>query len=87
MRMCDCRAANPGSSDRRPGLGRILVIKRYELALGDNGRSGEQFDIWQRMHYNPQYLPKMLDRIQKTAPKGADLTSCDIDMDVCPGTR
>jgi hypothetical protein len=28
-----------------------------------------------RLHYNTQYLPKILDRIQKTAPKEADLTS------------
>jgi enterochelin esterase-like enzyme len=28
-----------------------------------------------RLHYNTQYLPKILYRIQKTAPKGADLTS------------
>jgi hypothetical protein len=28
-----------------------------------------------RLHYNTQYLPKILDRIQKTAPQGADLTS------------
>jgi hypothetical protein len=28
-----------------------------------------------RLHYNTQYLPKILDRIQKSAPKGADLTS------------
>ena len=28
-----------------------------------------------RLHYNTMYLPKILDRIQKTAPKGADLTS------------
>ena len=28
-----------------------------------------------RLHYNTLYLPKILDRIQKTAPKGADLTS------------
>jgi hypothetical protein len=28
-----------------------------------------------RLHYNTQYVPKILDRIQKTAPKGADLTS------------
>jgi hypothetical protein len=28
-----------------------------------------------RLHYNTQYLPEILDRIQKTAPKGADLTS------------
>jgi hypothetical protein len=28
-----------------------------------------------RLHYNTLYLPKILDQIQKTAPKGADLTS------------
>jgi hypothetical protein len=28
-----------------------------------------------RLHYNTQYLPKILDRIAKTAPAGADLTS------------
>src|SRR5271163_4692598 len=28
-----------------------------------------------RLHYNTQYLPKILERIQKTAPAGADLTS------------
>ncbi len=28
-----------------------------------------------RLHYNTQYLPKILDRIQSSAPKGADLTS------------
>jgi hypothetical protein len=28
-----------------------------------------------RLHYDVQYLPKILDRIEKTAPKGADLTS------------
>jgi hypothetical protein len=28
-----------------------------------------------RLHYNTMYLPKILDRIQKTAPQGADLTS------------
>jgi hypothetical protein len=28
-----------------------------------------------RLHYNTMYLPKMLERMQKTAPKGADLTS------------
>jgi hypothetical protein len=28
-----------------------------------------------RLHYNTLYLPKILDRIQKSAPKGADLTS------------
>lgn len=28
-----------------------------------------------RLHYDTQYLPKILDRIQMSAPKGADLTS------------
>jgi hypothetical protein len=28
-----------------------------------------------RLHYNTMYLPKILDRIQKTAPPGADLSS------------
>ena len=28
-----------------------------------------------RLHYNTLYLPKILERIQKTAPPGADLTS------------
>ena len=28
-----------------------------------------------RLHYNTMYLPMILDRIQKTAPAGADLTS------------
>jgi len=28
-----------------------------------------------RLHYNTMYLPKIMDRIEKTAPPGADLTS------------
>jgi len=28
-----------------------------------------------RLHYNTQYLPKILERMEKTAPPGADLTS------------
>lgn len=28
-----------------------------------------------RLHYNTQYLPKILDRIQRRVPAGADLTS------------
>ncbi len=32
-------------------------------------------NAYSRLHYNTQYLPKILDRIQKTAPPGADLTS------------
>lgn len=32
-------------------------------------------NAYSRLHYNTQYLPKILDRMQKTAPPGADLTS------------
>src|SRR5579871_2118533 len=32
-------------------------------------------NAYSRLHYNTQYLPKILDRIEKTAPRGADLTS------------
>jgi pimeloyl-ACP methyl ester carboxylesterase len=32
-------------------------------------------NAYSRLHYNSQYLPKILDRIQKTAPPGSDLTS------------
>jgi len=32
-------------------------------------------NAYSRLHYNTQYLPKIMDRIAKTAPKGADLTS------------
>ena len=28
-----------------------------------------------RLHYNTMYLPKIMERIEKTAPPGADLTS------------
>jgi hypothetical protein len=31
-------------------------------------------NAYSRLHYDTQYLPKILDQIQKTAPKGADLT-------------
>jgi hypothetical protein len=38
----------------RDYLGHTLIttkeINRYELALGDHGRSGEQFDIWQAVY-------------------------------------
>jgi hypothetical protein len=34
-----------------------------------------QPNAFSRLHYNTQYLPKILERIEKTAPKGADLTS------------
>jgi hypothetical protein len=32
-------------------------------------------NAYSRLHYNTLYLPKILDRIKKTAPKGADLSS------------
>lgn len=32
-------------------------------------------NAYSRLHYNTQYLPRILERIQKTAPPGADLTS------------
>ena len=32
-------------------------------------------NAWSRLHYDYQYLPQILARIQATAPKGADLTS------------
>ncbi|HMI50326.1 MAG TPA: alpha/beta hydrolase-fold protein [Candidatus Saccharimonadales bacterium] len=32
-------------------------------------------NAYSRLHYNTMYLPKILDRIAKTAPPGADLTS------------
>ncbi len=32
-------------------------------------------NAYSRLHYNTQYLPKIIERIKKTAPAGADLTS------------
>jgi Putative esterase len=32
-------------------------------------------NAYSRLHYNTQYLPKILERIKQTAPSGADLTS------------
>jgi enterochelin esterase-like enzyme len=32
-------------------------------------------NAYSRLHYNQMYLPQIMDRIQKTAPRGADLTS------------
>jgi hypothetical protein len=32
-------------------------------------------NAYSRLHYNTQYLPKILDQIKKTAPAGADVTS------------
>jgi hypothetical protein len=35
----------------------------------------EKPNAYSRLHYNQMYLPQIMDRIQKTAPAGADLTS------------
>lgn len=32
-------------------------------------------NAYSRLHYNTQYLPKIVERLEKTAPKGADLKS------------
>ena len=32
-------------------------------------------NAYSRLHYNTMYLPQIMDRIAKTAPAGADLTS------------
>jgi len=51
-----------------------------EVAYGDRAEHCWNGDpklpnAYSRLHYNWMYLPKILDRIAKTAPKGADLTS------------
>ncbi len=51
-----------------------------EIAYGDRAEHCWNGDpslpnAYSRLHYNFQYLPKILDRISKTAPKGADVTS------------
>jgi hypothetical protein len=51
-----------------------------EIAYGDRAEHCWNGDpklpnALSRLHYDFQYLPKILDRIDKTAPKGADLTS------------
>jgi len=51
-----------------------------EIAYGDRAEHCWNGDpnlpnAYSRLHYNFQYLPKILDRIARTAPKGADLTS------------
>ncbi len=51
-----------------------------DIAYGDRAEHCWNGDpklsnAYSRLHYNTQYLPLILDRIAKTAPKGADLTS------------
>ena len=50
------------------------------MAYGDRAEhcwNGDptQPNAYSRLHYNFQYLPKILARIAATAPAGADLTS------------
>jgi hypothetical protein len=51
-----------------------------EVAYGDRAEHCWNGDpktpnAYSRLHYNTQYLPKILKRIEDTAPRGADLTS------------
>ena len=51
-----------------------------EVAYGDRAEHCWNGDpklanAYSRLHYNTMYLPKILKRIEETAPKGADLTS------------
>lgn len=51
-----------------------------ELAYGQRAEhcwNGDptQPNAYSRLHYNTQYVPKIMERIAKTAPPGADLTS------------
>jgi hypothetical protein len=51
-----------------------------EVAYGDRAEHCWNGDpklpnAYSRLHYNTMYLPKILDRIAKTAPPGADLQS------------
>jgi len=51
-----------------------------EVAYGDRAEHCWNGDptlpnAYSRLHYNYQYLPKILEQIKKTAPPGADLTS------------
>ncbi|HEX3886725.1 MAG TPA: hypothetical protein VHW05_04445 [Phenylobacterium sp.] len=51
-----------------------------EIAYGDRAEHCWNGDpklpnAYSRLHYNTMYLPKILERIAKTAPPGADLTS------------
>jgi Putative esterase len=68
------RVAQPAMRDY---LGRTLItteeVNRYELALGDHGRSGEQFDIWQAVYgpvgtdgYPAQIFDKVSGDIDRT---------------------
>ena len=58
---------------QKPALRRRSEIRRSRGALLE-WRS-QLPNYLSRLHYNTMYLPNILDRIQKTAPPGADLTS------------
>jgi hypothetical protein len=51
-----------------------------EVAYGDRAEhcwngDHENPNYISRLRYNTMYIPKIMDRIQKSAPKGADLRS------------
>ena len=48
---------------------------RLEASGGVRLTSGADRFYGPRLHYNTQYLPKILERMAKTAPAGADLKS------------
>lgn len=60
------------STKNPPYGGEVLYGPRAEHCW--NGDLTEP-NAYSRLHYNTMYMDKILDRIQKTAPKGADLTS------------
>ena len=60
------------STTNPPYAGEVTYGPRAEHCW--NG-DATQPNYLSRLHYNTQYLSKILDRIQKTAPQGADLTS------------
>jgi len=61
-------------------LEQLKPVYNGEVAYGDRAEHCWNGDpslpnAYSRLHYNYQYLPKILDQIKKTAPAGADLTS------------
>ncbi len=52
--------------------GEIAYGERAEHCWNGDPKASNAYS---RLHYNTMYLPKILQRIQDTAPKGADLTS------------
>jgi Putative esterase len=60
------------STTNPPYGGEVTYGPRAEHCWNGDPTEGNYLS---RLHYDTQYLPKILDRIQKSAPKGADLTS------------